>query len=1018
MLSRRQRAQQVLLCGVALFSGLSTAGASRPDAVGGGFVDAGIEGAYFANPSFDGDPAFTRRDVRIDFDWSNGRPVGGSSATGYRTFPLDGFSVRWKGQFIPRFSEAYTFSGEAVGEIEIKLRKRGDPTWVTLVDQGADATEYASRPHAMVSGEWYEIEVAYRASRKGARCSLHWNSESVPREVVDPVAQQGLGIGTWERYLWADLVRSARYGKGAPENGQGWPTGSGTELVAAEMKVYDTELSGTYLLIFKGQAAVEKACCSPAVFQAAGKKFTPTLPKAIGWDASSNTTSALFSVEGSRFMLYFHEASRAPGEENTGITNIRMMRPVDQGSQKHHRIDEVVYRPFNQVVAPHFTAFRWGHGGSSDISGRWDDRELPSDPFHARRGGGQGSLEHLVMLANETGKDLYLSTPIAADDEYFRKLALLLRNGSDGREPYSEATSSPTYPPLNTNLRAYVEVGNEIWNWAFPSTVLAQRLVKAEREADSETWAAIDFDGKAGNPEHIGAVRRWHAIRTVACSNEFREVFGDAQMGSRVRMLLEYQYNNAQDSAILSLDFIDTYFGDRSGRYVEQPYPVSHYLWGAGGASYYGLANKKGTQSEIALKDASFEKTEVPARQLEAGPSSSAWTFAGRAGVVRPEGAERVGNMSSIPQPESGHQAAFMVGTAAIEQPVLFTRAGVFALTFQAGGGGPRWPGYAPFDIYVDDQKVSPRSQSDFRVAPGHTKLVGWGRSTTALGEEWGSAPFRIDAPGRHTIRFETHGKPDEYLLVDDIEITSLDAMMESGFGTGQAKGQVSEANFARQLRGQASYARAFGLQVIAYEAGWSAGGDFLQTPLQTWAKLNDPRAREINNRAIEHWAQSGSFMNFWGVFTYWPSWDFARAQDYPIMRSFRDSARSLPSDATYGATLPVPLRPASADVSRATTTGGRSWWKRLAACLVPDEVVWYAWMVIAPDTASYRLRVESSGSGSIIVELDGDPVFEVSSESSSDSVLVRMTKGPHAFRVVVVGDAKLTELDVQPATD
>ena len=45
-------------------------------------------GEYFANATVSGDPAFTRDEVRIEYDWDRGAPAG---------LPVDGFSVRWSG---------------------------------------------------------------------------------------------------------------------------------------------------------------------------------------------------------------------------------------------------------------------------------------------------------------------------------------------------------------------------------------------------------------------------------------------------------------------------------------------------------------------------------------------------------------------------------------------------------------------------------------------------------------------------------------------------------------------------------------------------------------------------------------------------------------------------------------------------------------------------------------------------------------------------------------------------------
>lgn len=46
----------------------SSVDVSARDGVGGGFADRGVRGKWYANAEFKGEPAFERRDVRIDFD--------------------------------------------------------------------------------------------------------------------------------------------------------------------------------------------------------------------------------------------------------------------------------------------------------------------------------------------------------------------------------------------------------------------------------------------------------------------------------------------------------------------------------------------------------------------------------------------------------------------------------------------------------------------------------------------------------------------------------------------------------------------------------------------------------------------------------------------------------------------------------------------------------------------------------------------------------------------------------------
>lgn len=989
------------------------AAATIPDAAGGGFAGTGVEGAYYANPDLKGTPSFTRRDVRIDFDWGEVRPVGGSTAKPYRSFPRDRFSVRWSGRVIPRFTEAYTFLGEADDGVRIRIRAPGQSSWTTLVDRWSDAGAFESRPFGMRANELYDIQVEYRDVDGRARCRLMWKSESAPAEVIDPVRQQGLNLTphVWADYLWADLVKSARYrGDADKTDSLGWPKQSGVMLIASEMNQQDAEMSGTYLVRFEGQAKVHHDCCDAPVFQADGGAFQGTLPKGVGYDSSTNATTSAMTLEGSRTMLIFDDTQRGPGRRGDGVSRIQLMRPIALGSGKHHRPDEVVYRPFKQVVAGHFTVLRF-IAAANNTGEEWSKRTLPSHAFFMGTTG-QENWEHLVMLANETGADLYITIPIRATDDYLEKLALLMRYGSDGREPYRGPTADPIYPPLNPNLRVYVELDNEIWNWAFRTTQVAQRRAKAEHEKGSSTWKAIDYDGRAGDPGGVRAMRRWHAVRTVEASKAFRRVWGDEAMGPRVRVLLEYQYDNYQDTALSSLDFIDGYYNNRSSNNVRDPHPVSYYLWGAGGAAYYGLRNKTGEQSHTSFRDEGFEATPIESKTLRFRPRDTAWKFEGQAGLIRPDGEKQIDGLGNLPTPTTGKQAAFLSGDGSFSQQVRFQKPGTYAIAFNAAGSGEGWPGYLRFDILVDGRKVSPRGQSDSRPSPKTSVIGGWSRNLNSLEEEFGSATFRIDKPGLHTISFVGRAKGADYLLVDNVRIASADAIMTSGFDKGQAQGQEGDPDFAYQLRTQAKYARSFGLQVIAYESGWSVGGDFGQVPLQNWCKLHDRRATGINDEAIMHWDQSGSFLTVWGVYRYWPSHDIAGAGSYPIMRSFRSATQRLRYESTYGRALPATLRVDDTDWSRVNR--GPGGWRRYLPGT--DEIIdqWHAWMLTAPTTGTYTFRVQGRGDGRLVMEIDGEPVAELSSLETSAPLNAKLTKGPHAVRVVIVGgEPELDRIEV-----
>jgi hypothetical protein len=121
----------------------------------------------------------------------------------------------------------------------------------------------------------------------------------------------------------------------------------------------------------------------------------------------------------------------------------------------------------------------WGKTNASPQQD-WVDRRLPNHIFQAgvinsrqpsataegHRETGV-SWEHMVALANATGRDLWINVPHLATDDYITRLARLIRFGSDGVNPYSAPEASPVFPPLNPALKVYVEFSNEIWSSGF-----------------------------------------------------------------------------------------------------------------------------------------------------------------------------------------------------------------------------------------------------------------------------------------------------------------------------------------------------------------------------------------------------------------------------------------------------------------------------------------------------------------------------------------------------------------------
>jgi hypothetical protein len=141
----------------------------------------------------------------------------------------------------------------------------------------------------------------------------------------------------------------------------------------------------------------------------------------------------------------------------------------------------------------------------------WDKRTTPQSFTQARTGifteGGTSydkpygvSVEYLTALANRAGRDLWVTLPHMADDNYVEQFAAYIRDH------------------LNPGLKVYVEYSNEVWNGSFIQNAYAKRLGLAEGYPAAESG-------------HF-----FYANRSVEIFQIFQSVFGE-QAGRLVRVL-------------------------------------------------------------------------------------------------------------------------------------------------------------------------------------------------------------------------------------------------------------------------------------------------------------------------------------------------------------------------------------------------------------------------------------------------------------------------------------------------
>lgn len=361
---------------------------------------------------------------------------------------------------------------------------------------------------------------------------------------------------------------------------------------------------------------------------------------------------------------------------------------------------------------------------------------------------------------------------------------------------------------------------------------------------------------------------------------------------------------------------------------------------------------------------------------------------------------------TDYPQPPDGEQAAYLSGTGEISQDVNFPKAGSYAVTLNVASAGK--PYALTLQMFCDDQNASPQSQTNFRQGSDHFGIGGFARNM-GFKEEWGSAVFTLDKPGPHKIRLVATTKATDgssAYVFDNLRITSANALLDSGFGSGSALGQPQEVAYGENQYKSSQYAWSFGLPRVSYETGWSVGGDFGQKPIQNWCKYIDPRSGKINDQAIDILIKSGMFLPVWGVYIYFPTDDIVHGETYPIMQSFITASQKLPPDADNGVALPAML-----NKDNAVLWNGNS---RPPTLTAPG--LWTSWTIICPSTGIYDVSVVNQAVGKIKLEADGVLLGESGPGAAPSKYRVKMTKGMHGIRVAnLQGTIDVPQVTVDP---
>ena len=471
-----------------------------------------------------------------------------------------------------RFSYRNT-AGQAVAAVTqagidapywLKLVRRGPTLNGYVSATGADDTwTFVGRADVKGLGDAVLIGVAATANNAASAISARLTNVSMAADV--PVAG-GLGyLATYNGNLpFIDLVKS---GCGRPmkpdANGtfnqsttyanvgiDGWPT-EDFGYKGPYLQKPDAFTGRSCLLTFTGKATV--SIVGPGVGTATPASANTEDPDYVaGYNAASNTskwylaTTDTSGQNGTGICPRFQNTQRTAAlPTNTGVTNIQLLQPGYTSYDSQHVFTQEwldLVKPINEVRLENWAMV------DGNLTADWSQRTLPSAPnqmgFGAFQLAVQGvAWEYLVQFCNLAHKDMWLSIPAHATNDYILKLAQLFRYGSDGISPYASPQSNPVYPGLDPDLNVYVEYSNEVWNGSFEANSYAQGQAWAAYQAGTRygpKQVTLGFDGRAwSNSNNQDLIYRWFAAHLKQdIVDSFAQAFGSDAINARIRPVL------------------------------------------------------------------------------------------------------------------------------------------------------------------------------------------------------------------------------------------------------------------------------------------------------------------------------------------------------------------------------------------------------------------------------------------------------------------------------------------------
>lgn len=382
----------------------------------------------------------------------------------------------------------------------------------------------------------------------------------------------GVNIGfvsDWgNNYMFVDAVKTARGWspvgdtcvEGYPgcngvtfpaEDANGWPLSDfqillitdGGDPLNRPITERNPSFVGTYSIVFNGQADITISNGSGIIRNKV-------------YNAGTNTTTAEAVMDGGTGQLFLTFQNTVYSPTVGGVKNLKVLRPgYPVGTTK------VFTDEFLNAIAP-FSTLRFMEAQNMNDSPvtSYAQRTPGNYPFQgscaATKCSSGISFEYMAMLANLTGKDIWINIPHKADVT-----------------AYSTSVAQFFKANLNSDIKLYVEWSNEVWNSLFDQTH------DNYNEAVASVAAGDPNDFAMGGAGAYNQGYRRIAYQGMLMSNAFRAVYGNSAMMTTVRPVFAMQYTY-QYLSVDALWYLNTKFGS-----------VSNYFYAIAGAPYWQAAS-------------------------------------------------------------------------------------------------------------------------------------------------------------------------------------------------------------------------------------------------------------------------------------------------------------------------------------------------------------------------------------------------------------------------------------------